>query len=63
MGPLSGAQAIHADRGELGAMDAGSQPILPPRSLKPKREELNAAIERARLVRWRTWEAFQDEAA
>jgi hypothetical protein len=49
VGPLPGAQAIHADRGQLGAMDAGSRRSYPQRSLNQKREELNAAIERARL--------------
>ena len=49
VGPLPGAQAVHAHRGELGAVDARACAILRAEGFEPKREELNAAIERARL--------------
>jgi hypothetical protein len=51
LGSLPGAHAVYAHRSQLGALDPRSQPTSPRASSKQKREELNAAIERARLQR------------
>ena len=57
MGPVPGPHAFHADRGQLGAVDAGSRRSSPERISNAKERELNAAIERARL---RALESFQE---
>ncbi len=48
LGPIPRAHAIHANRGELGAVDSRSH-RSPRAGFEARREELNAAIERARL--------------
>ncbi len=48
LGSLPGAQALHAHRGQLGALDHVPADLAEDQ-FEQKREELNAAIERARL--------------